>query len=93
MLVTLAVAIEFMNAVLLSGLLYVYAKNYRRLKSKFTLGLFFFGIFFLIESVIAAFFYSVTEMCTIIYVSEQVRPVLSSIKCTGLVALTYITWK
>ncbi len=50
--VYIVLMVEVVNLCLISGLLYIYWKSYKRLKSKFTIGLVFFSTTFLIKSII-----------------------------------------
>jgi hypothetical protein len=52
----LAIAIEFGNILLLSGLLYLYIKSYKEIKIGFTTGLILFASLLLIKSVVSIVF-------------------------------------
>lgn len=89
----LSAAIEVVNAMLLLALLYAYAQNYFKVKSKFTASLLFFAFFFLLERIVAIYFYTATNMCYAAQLAEQVRPILSVIETVGILALLQVTWK
>lgn len=93
MVAMLSVAVEVVNIVLLSGLLYVYAQNYFKVKSKFTISLLLFASFFLLERIVAIYFYITMDMCYASQSAEQVRPILSIIETMGLIVLLRVTWK
>ncbi|MEM3568681.1 MAG: hypothetical protein QXU11_08440 [Thermoproteota archaeon] len=86
-----SLSIEIVNAALLAALLYVYARNHAKMKTKFTLSLLSFASLFLLERFLAIYFYTTTEMCTAIQIAERVRPVLSGIEMIGLFILLLIT--
>jgi len=89
----LSVVVEVVNAILLLGLLYIYAQNYFKVKSKFTISLLFFAFFFLLERIVAIYFYITMDMCYANRLAEQVRPILSIIETVGLIALLRVTWE
>ncbi|MEM2598817.1 MAG: hypothetical protein QW482_03755 [Thermoproteota archaeon] len=88
-----SLSIEIVNVALLAALLYVYARNHAKMKTKFTLSLLSFAFLFLLERFLAIYFYTTTEMCRAIELAEHVRPVLSGIEMIGLVILLLITWR
>lgn len=45
------------SVLLLLGLLYVYYKNLKKIKSKFTIGLFIFALLFLLQNLVSLYFY------------------------------------
>jgi len=89
----LSAAVEVVNAILLLVLLYVYAQNYFKVKSKFTASLLFFAFFLLLERIVVIYFYIAMDMCYATQLAEQVRPILSVIETVGLIALLRVTWK
>lgn len=86
-----SVSVEAANVALLSALLYVYARNHAKMKTKFTLSLLSFASLFLLERFLAIYFYTTTDMCRAVELAEHVRPVLSGIEMIGLVILILIT--
>jgi len=73
-------------------LLYIYAKNYRHIKSHYNIGLMIFALLFLIDNVISLhqvlFSWSHYSTSAISHVLLQ-----DVIDVVGLSALLYITWK
>lgn len=76
----------------LSGLLYVYLTNYRRLRSPFSLGLILFAALFLLENLAAVFFY--------LSMSETEGPnvaipmlALNAAELVGFATLFYVSWR
>ncbi|MGQ9597274.1 MAG: hypothetical protein ACUVUS_07880 [Thermoproteota archaeon] len=86
-----SVSIEALNVAFLSALLYVYARNHAKMKTKFTLSLLSFASLFLLERFLAIYFYTTLDMCSAIEIAEHIRPILSSIEMIGLVILLLIT--
>jgi len=85
--------IEVVKAIFIFSLLIVYAKNYRSIRSKFSLGLFTFTMLMLIETTAAIYLYSTTELCRVAQIYEVVRPLLSAIECASFAVLTWVTWR
>ena len=85
--------IEVVKAIFIFSLLIVYAKNYRSIRSKFSLGLFTFTMLMLIETTAAIYLYSTTELCRVAQIYEVVRPLLSAIECVSFAVLTWVTWR
>lgn len=91
--VILTTWIEVLKAIFIFSLLIVYAKNYRSIRSKFSLGLFTFTMLMLIETTAAIYLYSTTELCRVAQIYEVVRPLLSAIECVSFAVLTWVTWR
>jgi hypothetical protein len=85
--------IEIVKAAFVLSLLIVYAKNYRTIRSKFSLGLLTFTVLMLIEATVAIYLYSTTALCRVAEIYEIVRPLLSAIECVSFAILAWITWK
>ena len=85
--------IEIVKAAFIFSLLLVYARNYRSIRSKFSLGLLTFTVLMLIEATMAVYLYSTTALCRVAETYEIVRPLLSAIECVSFGVLTWITWK
>ncbi len=95
----LAIIVGIANICLLLALLYVYLKNYRKLKSKFTMGLLVFVSLLLLQNIVSTLFLSLNIVLCMGYHGFDVdRPQfpLSSINIIQLIALSillYITWE
>ncbi len=88
----LATGTEIINVILLAGLIYIYFQNYRRMHSKFALGLLFFAAFFLVQNLMAIYF----QVAMVNYYTPEVSEhifILTSIQTLGLVILSFITWR
>ena len=80
------------NIILLSVLLYIYIQSYRRIKSKFTLGLIMFASIFMLQNVLWIIF---------IFVMRDMRSpgmglpnfILTFIEAVGLAILLKLTWE
>jgi hypothetical protein len=86
------ISVDLVNMLILSALIYIYAKNYRHIKSKYTLGLMIFSALFLVHIFMAM----VMGVYTWIDVSDDTIMVwlliTELIQMLGLAALLYITW-
>jgi len=93
-------AIAVINLVLLSGLAYVWGRNYAQLRSKHALGLLLFAVFLFGENALAAYFFLVDPTLTAwITNAEHVpRPAqvamvsLRVLEFGGLAFLSWVTW-
>ena len=85
--------IEIVKAAFIFSLLVVYARNYRSIRSKFSLGLLTFTLLMLTEATMAVYLYSTTALCRVAEIYEIVRPLLSAIECVSFAVLAWITWK
>jgi hypothetical protein len=100
LLVTLVRVFIVLNLVLLTGLAYVWGRNYAELRSKHTLGLVLFAVFLLGENLLAAYFFILDPTLSAwITTPSQVPPVaqgammsLRILEFGGLAFLTWITW-
>ena len=80
------------SALMLVGLLYVYYKNLKNIKSKFTIGLFVFALLFLIQNLISLYYY-ITMMK---YYAPEVEIhvfILTLLQTIGFAILLKITWE
>ncbi len=95
----LAIVVGIANICLLIALLYVYLKNYRQLKSKFTMGLLVFVSLLLLQNVVSTSFLVLNVVLGMGHHGFDIdRPQfpLSSINVIQLIALSillYITWE
>ncbi len=81
-----------LNALILVSLIYVYAQNYQKLNSKFSLGLLIFASILLLENVLA-FYFNWTMMGLYAEKVAQQGLILRSLETASLVILGYITWR
>lgn len=80
------------SALLLLGMLYVYYKNLKKIKSKFTIGLFIFAILFLIQNIVSLYFY----LTMMDYYASQVEAhvfILTLLQTIAFSVLLKITWE
>jgi len=87
-----AVALSGLNIAILGLLMYVYAKNYRSLNSKFSLGLLVFASLLLIENALA-FYFNLTMMGLYAEKVAQQVLVLRALETGSLAVLAFITWR
>lgn len=80
------------NASILISLIYVYAKNYQKLNSKFSLGLLIFASILLLENILA-FYFNWTMMGLYAERVAQQGLILRSLETASLIILGYITWR
>ena len=57
MLMNITTILTTVSALALAGLLYIYIKNLKNIKSKFTIGLFIFAVLFLIQNLVSLYYY------------------------------------
>ena len=80
------------STLLLLGLLYVYSKNLKTIKSKFTIGLSLFAILFLIQNLVSLYYY-ITMMK---YYAPEVEIhvfIITLLQAIGFAILLKITWE
>ena len=80
------------SILLLLGLVYVYYKNLKSIRSKFTIGLFVFALLFLIQNIVS-FYYYITMMS---YYAPEVEIhvfILTLLQTLALSVLLKITWE
>ena len=74
------------------GLLYVYYKNLRNIKSKFTIGLFIFALMFLLQNIVSLYYYITMKK----YYAPEVEVhvfILTLLQTIGFAILLKITWE
>jgi len=92
----LALSIGIVNIFLLTGLLYVYLKTYKRIKAPFTIGLVFFVSLVLVESIFS--------IVSFVFIREfrppnprigliQRQLILNIIRCVAYSTLLKISWE
>lgn len=87
----ISMGVHGINVILTLGLLYVYVQNYAKMKSKYTIGLMIFAVFFLIQSAMGLFF----EATMVMYSSPAANTAalaLEAIKAVGFAILLWISW-
>mgnify|MGYP001579243670 CR=1 FL=1 len=87
-----ATVVSVLNSILLLFLLFIYLKNYKTIKSKFTLGLAVFAILLLAQNLTSIYF----QTAMIDYYSRTVANfalILNLLESLALLSLAYITWK
>ena len=90
--IDLATVVSAANVVLLLSLLYIYASNYLKLRSRFALGLALFAFLVLLKNVAALYY----QLMMVMYYTGQVAGIalmLNGLEALGLAVLVYISWK
>ena len=80
------------NVLLTLGLLYIYFQNYRKMKSKYTIGLMIFAAFFLIQSTMGLYF----DAMMVMYSSSEAKTIamiLELVKAIAFAILFWISWE
>ena len=80
------------STILLLGLLYVYFKNLKQAKSKFTIGLFIFGLLFLLQNLASLYFYFTMMEYYVPQVTTHVF-IFTLLQTIGFGILLKITWE
>ncbi|TYL39268.1 hypothetical protein CV102_08280 [Natronococcus pandeyae] len=92
--VTVATALSGGNIVLLAALSYVWLQNYRTFRTPLVLGLLLFSLVFMLENVVAVYFFFAEEM---LYgyepIVHRVMLALRSLQFVALLSLVYVTLK
>lgn len=89
----LNIGIAVASLVLLAGVLYVYARNFRECRSSFALGLTVFAGLFAVQNVLACFFYLDMGMAGVADQAALPMLVLSGAELGALAALFVVTWQ
>ena len=92
LLMSITTVITTVSTIFLLGLLYVYSKNLKKIKSKFTIGLLIFALLFLIQNLISLYYY-ITMMK---YYAPEVEVhvfILTLLQTIGFAILLKITWE
>lgn len=88
----LALLLHSANIILVLGLLYVYVQNYRKIRSKYTIGLVVFAAFFLLQSIMGLYF-DITMAMYRDKTAENAAMFLEALKAVGFAALLKISWE
>ena len=80
------------STIVLFGLLYVYYKNLKQAKSKFTIGLFTFALLFLVQNIISLYFYLTMKDYYVPEVEKHVF-IFTLLQTIGFLILLKITWE
>ena len=80
------------STILLLGLIYVYYKNLRKIKSNFTIGLLIFAILFVIQSIVSLCFFITMKNYYVPEVEIHVF-ILTLLQTIGFGILLKITWE
>lgn len=92
MLMNVTTILTGISTLLLLGLLYVYYKSLKKIKSKFTIGLLIFALLFLLQNLVSLYFY----LTMIQYYSPQVEVhvfILTLLQTIAFLILLKITWE
>ena len=86
------------NILLLVGLSYVWAGNYRSVRSKYVLALFLFAVLLLAENVFALYFFSFNPLTrqwlqTAATTAQAAMVLLRLLETSALVLLTWAMWQ
>ena len=86
------IGLAVVNLCVVTGLLYVYAKNFGALRSKFAIGLVVFSGFLVVQNVVAALMYWNLAQT---YTAAVAAPILliTALETTGLLFLFWVTWR
>ena len=96
--IDLARAAVALNVALLGALLYVWGRNYYRIRSKHTLGLLVFAVLLAGENVFALYFYLLDPVLSAWFstavpdLAWQAMVLLHVFETVGLAVLAWVTW-
>ncbi|MBI2541437.1 hypothetical protein HYV80_01895 [Candidatus Woesearchaeota archaeon] len=92
MLMNLTTILAVVSVSALGMLLHIYIKNLRKIKSRFTIGLFIFALLFLVQGLISLYYY----LTMMDYYSPEVEVhvfILTLLQTVGFLILLKITWE
>ncbi len=92
MLMNLTTVLTAISISALGGLLHIYIKNLRNIKSKFTIGLFIFALLFLLQNLVSLYFY----LTMMEYYAPEVEIhvfILTLLQTIAFLILLKITWE
>ncbi|MBI2101027.1 hypothetical protein HYT53_00260 [Candidatus Woesearchaeota archaeon] len=92
MLMNLTTILTAVSALALGGLLHIYIKNLRNIKSKFTIGLLIFAVLFLAQSLVSLYYY----LTMMDYYSPEVEVhvfILTLLQTAAFLVLLKISWE
>lgn len=92
MLMNFTTILTLISTLILLALLYVYSKNLKKIKSKFTIGLFIFALLFLIQNLVSLYYY----LTMMKYYTPEVEVhvfVLTLLQTIAFLILLKITWE
>ena len=90
MLMNLTTIMAVVSSIVLAGLLHIYIRNLKKIKSNFTIGLFIFALLFLIQNLVSVYYY----LTMMEYYSPEVEVhvfILTLLQTTGFLVLLKIT--
>ena len=92
LLMNITILLTGISTLLLIALLYVYIKNLKNIKSKFTMWLFIFAVLFLVQNIISLYFF----LTMMDYYAPQVGIhvfILTLLQVIAFLILLIITWE
>ena len=92
MLMNLTTVLTAISISALGGLLHIYIRNLRNIKSKFTIGLFIFALLFLLQNLVSLYFY----LTMMEYYAPEVEIhvfILTLLQTIAFLILLKITWE
>ena len=88
----LGTLIHAINLILILILLFIYLQNYRKLKTKMTIGLVLFTLFFLAQSIMNLYFDATMTMYSSTP-AETAAIILEAVRAVGFAILVWISWE
>ena len=91
--IDLATMLNGINVILLFVLLSIYVKSYRRMKSKFCIGLVAFAFLFLVRNLVAMYLQlSLHPLYNLKYACGDYAVIIHLLETLGFGALVYVSW-
>lgn len=88
----IAAGLHIANIILISLLLYIYSQNYRKIKSKYTIGLMLFAGIFFVQSAVGLFLDASMAMYKSVE-AENAAMFLEALKLVSFAVLLKISWE
>ena len=92
MLMSITTVLTAISILALGGLLHIYIKNLKKIKSNFTIGLFIFALLFLLQNLVSLYFY----LTMMNYYAPQVEVhvfIFTLLQTIAFLILLKITWE
>ncbi len=91
-LLTISTYVTGLNIILIFSLMYVYLRNFRKIRSLFTLGLLLFSLLFIIQNIFSFYFY-ITMMPIYEKGLELYALIFTVLQTFAFAIMNWITWK
>ena len=85
---TLSPILHVVNIILVLVILYIYLQNYRKLKSKYTIGLMLFSSLFLVHTIMGLYF----DLSMIMYSTKEAELASMALEAVKTISFSILLW-